>query len=79
MVSIGVTGGASEGFAPEMLAVGLYKGEPPQGLGDAAAAVVSSGDFTGRDGETSLLYGQEEAGAPRLLLVGLGERERFGP
>jgi leucyl aminopeptidase len=79
LVNIGVTGGASEGFAPEMLAVGLYKGETPQGLGDAAAEVVSSGDFTGRDGETSLLYGQEEAGAPRLLLVGLGERERFGP
>jgi leucyl aminopeptidase len=83
LVVIGATSGAVEDFSTEMLAemlaVGLYKGEAPEGLGDAASAVVSSGDFTGKEAETALLYGQEDLGAPRLLLVGLGERERFDP
>src|SRR5919199_1159712 len=62
----------------DLLAVGLYKDEAvPEELGDAAVGVVSSGDFTGKEDETTLLYGQEELGAPRLLLVGLGERQRF--
>jgi leucyl aminopeptidase len=62
----------------DLLAVGLSKDEAvPEELGDAAVGVVSSGDFTGKEGETTLLYGQEELGAPRLLLVGLGERKRF--
>lgn len=73
MVLIGATGSAVEDVSAELLAVGLYKGEAPEGLGDAASEVVSSGDFVGNLGDTSLLYGQ----APRLLLVGLGERESF--
>lgn len=77
MVVIGATTSAARDFTAEMLAVGLFKGQPPEGLGDAAAEVVSSGDFTGREGETALLYGQEGLGAPRLLLVGLGKKEHF--
>ena len=77
MVVIGATGGAAEDLAAEMLAVGLFKGQAPEGLGDAAAEVVSRGDFTGKEGETALLYGQDGLGPDRLLLVGLGERERF--
>ena len=77
MVVIGATGGAAEDLAAEMLAVGLFKGQAPEGLGDAAAKVVSSGDFTGKEGETALLYGQDGLGAARLLLVGLGRKERF--
>ena len=73
MVSIGAT----KDFSAEMLAVGLFRGETPERLGDDAAEVVSSGDFTGRVCETALLYGQEELGTPRLLLIGLGERARF--
>ena len=72
MVLIGATSGASGELSAELLAVGHFKGQTPEGLGDAASAVVSSGDFTGKLGETSLLYGQEGLGAPRLLLVGLG-------
>jgi leucyl aminopeptidase len=79
LVLIGATGGASGDFSAAMLAVGLFEGQTPEGLGDAAADVVSKGDFTGKVGETSLLYGQEGLGAPRLLLVGLGKREGFDP
>lgn len=74
---IGATSGVAEDFAADLLAVGLFKGQAPEGLGGAAAEVVSSGDFTGKEGETALLYGQEGLGAPRLLLVGLGRRDRF--
>ena len=74
MVKIGATSLAREEFAPELLAVALYKGEGPRDLGENAATVVSGGDFGGKAGETALLYGQGGP-APRLLLVGLGERE----
>ena len=75
MVMIGATSRATEGFAPELFAVALYKGEsPPEDLGEDATEVVSSGDFGGKAGETALLYGQEGP-APRLLLVGLGDRD----
>jgi leucyl aminopeptidase len=74
LVKIGATTRATEGFAPELLAVALYKGESPPDLGEDAARVVSDGDFSGKPGETALLYGQQGL-APRLLLVGLGERD----
>ena len=74
MVKIGATSRAREEFAPELLAVALYKGESPRDLGEDAATVVSGGDFGAKAGETALLYGQGGP-APRLLLVGLGERE----
>jgi leucyl aminopeptidase len=67
---------AREEFAPELLAVTLYKGEVPRVLGEVAAEVVSAGDFGGKAGETALLYGQGGP-TPRLLLVGLGEKELF--
>jgi leucyl aminopeptidase len=76
LVKIGATSRASEEFAPELLAVALYKGESPRDLGEDAAGVVSDGDFGGKAGETTLLYGQEGF-APRLLLIGLGERDFF--
>jgi leucyl aminopeptidase len=76
LVKIGATSRAREEFAPELLAVALYKGERPLDLGEDAAGVVSGGDFGGKAGETALLYGQSGP-APRLMLVGLGERELF--
>ena len=76
MVKIRAMNRAREEFTPELLAVALYKGESPRDLGEDAARVVSEGDFGGRAGETALLYGQDGP-APRLLLVGLGEKDLF--
>jgi leucyl aminopeptidase len=76
LVTIGATSLAREEIAPELLAVTLYKGESPRDLGADAEAVVSGGDFGGKAGETALLYGQDGP-APRLLLVGLGEKDLF--
>jgi leucyl aminopeptidase len=78
LVTIGAMSQAREEFVPELLAVALYKGESPRDLGEDAAWVVSDGDFSGKAGETALLYGQRGP-APRLLLVGLGEKELFTP
>ena len=45
-------------------------------LGGAIAKVRQLGDFKGKVGTTALLYGNEEIGARRVLLVGLGERKK---
>jgi leucyl aminopeptidase len=78
LVKIGATTRATEGFAPELLAVALYKGESPPDLGEDAARVVSDGDFAGKPGKTTLLYDQQVP-SHRLLLVGLGERDLVTP
>jgi leucyl aminopeptidase len=76
LVTIGAMSLARDQFAPELLAVTLYKGESPREFGEDAAGVASGGDFGGKAGETALLYGQGGP-APRLLLVGLGEKDIF--
>ena len=45
-------------------------------LGGAIGKVRELGDFKGKVGTTALLYGNEEIGAKRVLLVGLGERKK---
>jgi leucyl aminopeptidase len=78
LVRIDATGGALGEVSLGLLAVGLHKGEsaPPE-LGGAADTVLSNGDFLGKEGETALIYAPEGLAAPRLLLVGLGERTSF--
>jgi len=78
LVRIGTTTSATEGFAPELLAVALFKGESPPDLREDAAKVLSDGDFSGKPNETALLYGQQGE-TKRLLLVGLGERDTATP
>ena len=78
MVRIGASGGVLTEISSGLLAVGLHKGEEgPQELGGAAASVLSDGDFSGKEGETVLIYAPNSLASPRLLLVGLGERFSF--
>jgi leucyl aminopeptidase len=77
LVRIGVRKAALNEVPAGLLAVGLHKGEdPPEGVSAAAQPALSGGDFSGKTGETALLYAGGLA-APRLLLVGLGERSSF--
>ncbi|MDQ3842131.1 MAG: leucyl aminopeptidase [Actinomycetota bacterium] len=70
--------GALTEVSSPMLAVGLHKGEGlPQELEQATANILSNGDFSGKEGETALVYAPEGLATPRLLLVGLGERASF--
>jgi leucyl aminopeptidase len=78
LVRIDATSSALGEVSSGLLAVGLYKGEsaPPE-LAEAADPVLSNGDFSGKEGETALVYTPEGLASPRLLLVGLGERTSF--
>ena len=76
MVQIGVRKAALEEVSAGLLAIGLHKGEDaPEGVKAAAEPALSGGDFSGKKGETALLYA--DLAAPRLLLVGLGDRPAF--
>jgi len=61
-----------------LLAVALREGEAsPEELAGATDA-LPEGDFSGKEGQTALLYRPEGLAAERLLLVGLGKREKYG-
>jgi leucyl aminopeptidase len=46
-------------------------------LGSLIGDVITLGDFTGKKGETSLIYVREAIPAERVLLVGLGKAEKL--
>jgi leucyl aminopeptidase len=46
-------------------------------LGGSLAAVVGSGDFTGKAGETQLVYPRTTSRARRVLLIGIGEEAKL--
>lgn len=56
--------------------VGAFCKELDGKLGGAIAAIVKLGDFDGKTGSTAILYGNENIGAKRVLLVGLGARSK---
>ena len=76
MVRIGVRKAAPNEVSAGLLAVGIHTGEgAPEGIETAAEPALSGGDFSGKEGETALLY--TDLATPRLLLVGLGSRTSF--
>lgn len=77
MVRIEIQMGESSEVSVGLLAVCLYKNEPvPESLKEATPH-LSDGDFSGKSGETALLYADGVLSAPRLLLVGLGDEASF--
>ena len=79
MVRIKTTKAALDGIPTNLLAVGIYKDEAlPHTLAEAANT-LQDGDFSGREGETTLLYPGDGITASRLLLVGLGDRTSYTP
>lgn len=78
MVRIGVKAIPPGEAEADLLTVGLYADEePPEGLSSLARPALSGGDFTGKRGQTTLLYAGEEIRARRILLVGLGNPAEF--
>ena len=47
-------------------------------LGGAIQRVIKLGDFTGKEGSSSVIYSNGAIGAERVLLVGLGEKKKAG-
>ena len=78
MVRIGIRTAAPNEASHELVAVGVFEGgSVPDALRTPAEPAFSSGDFSGKRGETALLYPKGEIPAPRLLLVGLGKQASF--
>ena len=50
-----------------------------QAAGGRLARLAAAGDLPGKAGASALLHGVEGVTASRVLVVGLGERDRFGP
>ena len=69
-----------------MLAVGVFEGTETlagwleiidRAFGGAILRVLSSGDFRGKSREELVLYGPENTGLKRLLLLGLGQPDKL--
>jgi leucyl aminopeptidase len=64
----------------DLLAVCVHEGEDvPEPFVAAADPAVRTEDFTGKSGQTSLLYDRDGVSAARLLLVGLGKLDEYAP
>jgi len=72
----------------DMVVVNLFEGVKTPGgatgavdkaIGGAVSAAVRDGDFRGKWGETLLLRPAKGVAAPRVLVVGLGPREKLTP
>jgi len=50
-----------------------------QAAGGRLARLAGSGDLPGKAGSSALLHGMDGVAAQRVLVVGLGERDKFGP
>ena len=46
--------------------------------GGRIAALLARGDASGKTGRTALLHDLPGVSAPRVLVIGLGDREKFG-
>jgi leucyl aminopeptidase len=71
--------------AADLIVVSLFQGahlvDAPAAidaaLNGAIGNIIDAGDFTGKAGETAVLYSLGKLAAPRVLLVGLGEPAKF--
>jgi leucyl aminopeptidase len=73
-------------YKGDVLIVNLFEGTDKPGgaagavdkaLGGAISRLISSGEFTGRQGDTAVLQGGGKIGAERAVVVGLGKKEKF--
>jgi len=85
-VNIQIKQGSITEEAADLVIVNLFQGVTEPGgatgavdraLGGAIRDVIAAGDFTGKAGETTLLYTRGALPAARVLVVGLGEQEKF--
>ena len=73
-------------MAADLIIVNLFQGVTHPGgatgavdraLGGAISDVIAAGDFTGKSGETLVLYSRGAIPASRVLVVGLGDAAKF--
>ena len=66
-----IVGAFADGLAPAAEAIDAA-------TGGRLAALVSRGDVNGKTGSTALLHDLPGVAAPRVLVIGLGDRAKFG-
>lgn len=85
-MEIFLTQGNITEITADLVIVNLFQGVTTPGgatgavdraLGGAIREVIAVGDFTGKSGETLVLYSRGAIPAPRVLVMGLGEAARF--
>jgi len=86
MAEIRVEQGDIVRYAGDALVVNLFEGvERPGGatgavdaaLDGAIAQLIAAGDLRGKEGEVVLIHTFGKIAAPRVVVVGLGKREKF--
>ena len=86
-MEIRVQAGAIQEVAAEMIVVNLFQGVTGPGgatgavdkaLGGAIRELIQAGDFRGKAEQAAVLYTRGAIPAKRVLLVGLGEQNKFG-
>lgn len=85
---IKVQQGSAQSFPTEALVVNLFEGiKSPGGATGAVdkamngriSALIAAGDIRGKLGEVTVLYPEGGVAAKRVIVVGLGKQEEFGP
>lgn len=85
-MEIQVVQGAIQEVPSELIVVNLFQGVTTPGgatgavdraLGGAISELIVAGDFSGKLEETTVLYPRGAIPAKRVLLVGLGEQDKF--
>ena len=87
-MQINVVTGALQTVAAQAIVVNLFEGVTVPGgatgavdqvLGGQIQALIAGGDFRGKRNEVAVLYPNGALPAQRVILVGLGKREKFTP
>ncbi len=85
--SVKVANVSAEEFKSELLIIGLFaetKKLPKEylaidkSLGGVIAELIALGDFSAKANETILLYPKSKSKIDRVLVVGLGDKEKYG-
>ncbi len=86
-MDIKIKKGAVSGEKSDAAVFMLFEGEKPAGAlskidgaqGGVISRAIASGEFTGKPGETALFHLASKTGPERIILAGLGRREKFSP
>lgn len=85
MMDVRVIPDRIENYSADAIIVSLFEGVEPNetasavdgALGGAIQELISAGDFSGKAGQTAVLYTRGAIPAKRVILIGLGKLENF--